>query len=95
MTGRREVGQLVVLLVQDAVELFDAEFAASDLHHGADQAAYHTAEETVGFYPIDKTLFVLLPAAFVYGAVEGLYLGVAFGEGGKILVRRDEGGGGS
>jgi len=94
MTGSREIGQLVVLLLEDASELFHAEFAASDLQHRADQAAHHPAQKSVGFYTINKALFVFFPNAFDNGTEEGFYLGIALGECGEILVGRDKGGSG-
>ena len=94
VAGRGKIGELVVLLLQDGVKGFHAEFAAPHLHHGADQTAHHSAEEPVGPDAIDKALPVLFPGAVVDGAVEGLYLAVALGKSGKIPVSGDEFSGG-
>jgi hypothetical protein len=76
--------------MEDASEVIMGEFATSDIKECADNGAYHVTEETVGS---DGEGEGLVPVCVRDGAEVGTCGGVQAGEGGEVVVVKEEGGG--
>jgi hypothetical protein len=70
----------------DLFECIYGEGAPSYPEHGGYQAAYHSPEKTVGFDMIYKCIPFFVPYRMLDIADKGLYLGISFGERGKVAV---------
>src|ERR1700722_18705909 len=94
MTRRREVSQPGIFLAQYPGEIIHADPAPSYLQHRTYQSTHHSTQKTIGFYPINKTLFLFPPLTLQDRTNKGLDLHVSLGKRSEILKFRDQGGSG-
>ncbi len=92
MAGHGGAGCAAVLAFNDLAEFFHCHLVAAYFDKGADDGAYHVAQETVGRdgeYPL---LALLNPLSMGDAAVVGLNVGVQLGEGGEVSEVQQTGG---
>ena len=87
VAGDRGACGATVFLLDDFTELLDGEHTTTYIEEGADDGAYHVAEEAVGGdgeLPLDGRH--LFPLGKHDAAVVCLHVGVEFGKGGEVCV---------